>query len=186
MKKILYVAHCLLNPSAKLQSDEASLAAEDKLRKEVLIKAIEQDIHIAQLPCPEFTLYGPRRWGHVKDQFDNPFYKKHCVSILTPILDEMEAYYKEKSLFDIIGIIGVDGSPSCGVDCTYRSQCWMGEFSDRESPLEDDLASIRRVDEKGVFMAVLEEELKKRHLEIPLVGLYAPEKEKVLSLFDVE
>ncbi|HCM89405.1 MULTISPECIES: CD3072 family TudS-related putative desulfidase [Vagococcus] len=182
MKKILYVAHCLLNPSAKLQSTEISLAAEDTLRKKFLLKAIEKDIHIAQLPCPEFTLYGPRRWGHVKDQFDNPFYRKHCVSILTPILDEMEAYYTEKDLFDLIGIVGVDGSPSCGVDCTYRSQCWMGEFSDRENNLEKDLETIQKYDEKGVFMEVLEMELKKRELNIPIIGLYAPDQDKVLSL----
>lgn len=184
MKKILIVSHCLLNNGAKLKSNESELKSEDDLRKKMLGMAIEKDIQILQLPCPEYTLYGPRRWGHVKNQFENPFFKRHCKNILSPVIDEIEGYYNEKELFEILAIVGVDGSPSCGVDYTYKSDKWLGEFSNRESDLQKDLKSGKRENMSGYFMDILKEELEIRNIPIKLVGLFAEEPEKILGLLE--
>lgn len=181
MKKILIISHCLLNNAAKLQSNEDDLKDEDDLRKEMLKIALEKDIQIFQLPCPEYTLYGPRRWGHSKNQFENPFYKSHCKKILSQIIDEIEGYYIENELYEILAIVGVDGSPSCGIDYTYKSDLWMGEFSNRKSNLEDDLKSIKRENISGSFMEILKSELERRNIFLRFIGLYAPESEKVLD-----
>ena len=86
MKKIVFVAHCLLNTASKVDLyDKEEIESEEKLRREFLSKAIEKGIQIIQLPCPEFTLYGTCRWGHVSNQFDNPFFRNHCKKILEPI-----------------------------------------------------------------------------------------------------
>lgn len=61
------------------------------------MKAVEQGIQLVQLPCPEFTLYGPKRWGHTREQFDNPFFREHCRKILSPVLTQMKAYMGPES-----------------------------------------------------------------------------------------
>lgn len=182
MKKILILAHCLLNTASKLKSSEEGLEAEDKLRKKLIQLALEKDMHILQLPCPEFTLYGPRRWGHAKKQFENPFFRRHSQEILQPIVDQIEAYYQEDELFEVVAVVGVDGSPSCGVDYTYSSDHWLGEFSGRPSDIKDDLKTIEREKKPGYFMEILKEELDKRNIPMNFVGLFADEPEKVIEL----
>ena len=139
MKKIIFVAHCILNTASKVVLyNEEEIIAEDLLRKKFLKLAIEQDIQLIQLPCPEFTLYGSKRWGHVSDQFNNVFFRNHCKVILTPILQQLEEYLVTEDFFEVIGMAGVDGSPSCGVDYTCRGN-WYGSFEGREN-LEETLA----------------------------------------------
>ena len=70
MKKIIFVSHCILNTASKVVLyNQADMDAEENLRKKFMHKAIDQEVQIIQLPCPEFTLYGPKRWGHVSNQW---------------------------------------------------------------------------------------------------------------------
>ena len=79
MKKIIFVSHCILNTASKVVLyNQTDMDAEENLRKKFMHKAIDQEVQIIQLPCPEFTLYGPKRWGHVSNQFDNTFFRDHC------------------------------------------------------------------------------------------------------------
>ena len=79
MKKIIFVSHCILNTASKVVLyNEKEIAEEENLRLKFVSKALEKGIQLVQLPCPEFTLYGSKRWGHVSDQFDNPFFRNHC------------------------------------------------------------------------------------------------------------
>lgn len=73
-QKIVFVSHCALNTAAKVQRSAQEGEQEEKLRREFLHRVVDQGIQLIQLPCPEFTLYGASRWGHVKEQFDNPFF----------------------------------------------------------------------------------------------------------------
>ena len=91
MQKILFVSHCILNTAAKVVRYGDTGKKEEESRLEFVVKTVEQGIQLVQLPCPEFTLYGPGRWGHTKEQFDNPFFREHCRKILEPILTQMKA-----------------------------------------------------------------------------------------------
>ena len=82
-QKIVFVSHCALNTAAKVQRSAQEGEQEEKLRREFLHWVVDQGIQLIQLPCPEFTLYGASRWGHVKEQFDNPFFRDHCRKILS-------------------------------------------------------------------------------------------------------
>ncbi len=66
-QKIVFVSHCALNTAAKVQRSAQEGEQEEKLRREFLHRVVDQGIQLIQLPCPEFTLYGASRWGHVKD-----------------------------------------------------------------------------------------------------------------------
>ena len=183
MQKILFAAHCILNTAAKVVmfSDE-EMAAEEALRRRFLQEAIDSGIQLVQLPCPEFTLYGAKRWGHVSNQFDNPFFRKHCRELLIPFMDELKEYLAHGERFEILGVLGIDGSPSCGVDYTCYGN-WFGDFGGR-ADLNDVLSSCRMGKGSGVFMSVLSELLSEYGMQdsVKLHGLYAAEPEKCMNL----
>ena len=63
-REILFVSHCILNTAAKVVLfNQAAIDAEEALRMRFLTTAIRRGVQLVQLPCPEFTLYGSRRWG---------------------------------------------------------------------------------------------------------------------------
>ncbi len=169
-KRIVVVSHCVLNTASKVVYYNSTAMTEEEIdRKKFLTWAIKEDIHLIQLPCPEFNMYGSNRWGHTKEQFDNPFFIDNCRKMLQPFILQMKEYTKETDKFEVLGIIGIDGSPSCGVNITCSGQ-WGGEFSG----LNDINEVIERVNvksEKGVFMEVLEGMLQENGLHIAMLGL---------------
>ena len=95
-QKIVFVSHCALNTAAKVQRSAQEGEQEEKLRREFLHWVVDHGIQLIQLPCPEFTLYGASRWGHVKEQFDNPFFRDHCRKILQPVIQQMKGYLQPR------------------------------------------------------------------------------------------
>lgn len=183
MKKIVFVSHCILNIASKVvMYNQEEMDAEESLRKRFVHLAIDNDIQLIQLPCPEYTLYGAKRWGHVSNQFDNVFFRKHCRNVLEPILDQLKEYLANEERFEVLGFVGIDGSPSCGVDYTCTGY-WFGSFEKR-SNLQETLKSCRLSKGPGVFMDVLQEMLREEGLneQIRITSLFAPEPEKCLNL----
>ena len=187
MQSILFVSHCILNTAAKVVLyNQAEIDAEEQLRRRFVGRALETGVQLIQLPCPEFTLYGAHRWGHVSDQFDNPFFRDHCRRTLEPVLQQMEEYLACGERFEVLGVVGVDGSPSCGVDYTCTAD-WYGSFDGRQG-LDDTLASCQLVRRPGVFMRVLTEMLAERGWQDRVIvrSLYAPEPEKCMGLLPAD
>lgn len=183
MKKILFVAHCLLNTASKVAREPKDGAKqEEELRIAFLKKALDKGVQLVQLPCPEFTLYGACRWGHVYEQFDSAFFRSHSRRILAPIILELQEYLSHSEKFEVLGIIGIDGSPSCGVSYTCRGE-WGGELGGR-SDLQGIISTVRLVESAGVFIEVLQQLLVEAEIDLPLIGLFAPERERVLSILD--
>ncbi len=183
MQKVLFAAHCVLNTAAKVvMYNEAEMAAEEALRGKFLQKALADGIQIIQLPCPEFVLYGSRRWGHVSDQFDTPYFRKECRRMLTEIVLQLKEYLANSGRFEVIGIVGIDGSPSCGVDYTCKGE-WGGNLGDRND-LPEVIASARLVEGSGIMMQELRDMLQEEGIDLPLKGLFADEPHKILSLLD--
>ena len=77
----------------------------------------------------------------------------------------MEEYLACGERFEVLGVVGVDGSPSCGVDYTCTAD-WYGSFDGRQG-LDDTLASCQLVRRPGVFMRVLTEMLAERGWQGP-------------------
>lgn len=185
MKKIVFVSHCLLNTASKVVLyNQEEIDAEEALRKKFIHKAVDDEVQLIQLPCPEFTLYGARRWGHVSDQFDNIFFRTHCRKILTPVIEQLKEYLANEDMFEVLGFVGIDGSPSCGVDYTCKGN-WYGAFDCRPD-LDQTLSDCHLAKGPGVFMSVLKEMLKEENLEdrIVVTALFAPEAEKCLEIIE--
>ena len=183
MQKILFVSHCILNTAAKVvMFTDEEMAAEENLRRRFLKAAIDSGIQLIQFPCPEYTLYGANRWGHVSNQFDNPFFRRHCRELLLPYMDQLKEYADHGERFEVLGILGIDGSPSCGVDYTCYGN-WFGSFEGR-ADLNQILATCRMGRGQGIFMQILQELLAEYQLldSVHLYGLYAQEPEKCMKL----
>lgn len=131
------VAHCLLNPHTRVKG----LGPLDFRPKPPLI----------QLPCPEAVYLGLDRWAVTRNQLDVPEFRRFCNSLIVHYADTIEMLASKGAR---IKIVGVAGSPSCGVLTT--SDGYQGGRI-HESP-------HRRVPGMGVFMEELTKELKRRRV----------------------
>ncbi len=178
-KRIVLVAHCLLNCNSKVEG----LAQYQGALREIVNPILEAGVGIIQLPCPELTLYGTKRWGHVKEQFDTPYFREHCREIFGPYLRQIKDYLS--SDYQIIGLIGVDGSPSCGVNKTCSSNRWGGEFLETTS-IQDKIEDLDYSNNSGVFIEEIRQVLNREEIDIPLLAIDETEpkksKEKIKEL----
>ncbi len=170
MDKILVVSHCILNTSSKVLSyNETEQKTETVYRKRLLEYVIKNQIQLIQLPCPEFLMYGSRRWGHGKEQFDHPFFRKQCRSMLEAVVIQLKEYASNPERFQLMGVVAIDYSPSCGYHATCKGD-WGGELGGCPD-LQQKINNLSIVQEPGVFMEELIKLLKEAELDIPILDL---------------
>lgn len=176
-KKIIIVSHCVINSNSKVQSFY-NTSKRESIRKELVKNIIQNDIGIIQLPCPEFIMYGAKRWGHVKDQFDNTHFRQVCKKELESIVYQIKDYIKNG--YEIISILGIDGSPSCGVNLTCTGN-WGGEISN--NPIFENLSeSIIYKPEKGILIEELEKLLVENNISIEMIGFSENNIDKIYEI----
>ena len=107
------ICHCIINANSKVEG----LSQYGGIFKEFIDIIGGKDIGIIQLPCPEMIIYGIKRWGHVKEQFDTLFYRQQCREMLRPIVQQTKSYMDAG--YEILGVVGIDGSPCL----LYTSRC---------------------------------------------------------------
>lgn len=152
------MCHCILNVNSKIMGLALYAGAVERVVK----KYLAAGIGMIQLPCPELTYLGLKRWGMTRDQYDTPYYRRHCTTILTPYVDQIVDYTRNG--YQVEAVIGVDGSPSCGVHRTcigYRGGMIGGEPSPQFEELQ----------EPGVFIRTLAEMLDAQGLSIPMEAI---------------
>ena len=67
------------------------------------------------MPCPELGFGGTRRFWAVREQYDTPAYRAHCRRLAEPVAAQVRA---DLAAGARVVIIGIDGSPSMGVELT--------------------------------------------------------------------
>lgn len=175
-KKLILLCHCILNCNAKVEG----LSKYKSFIKNLVDMLYEENISIIQLPCPEMHMYGIKRWGHTKNQFDTPFFRKQCENILVPVVDQVKNYIDNN--YKVLGVIGIDGSPSCGVNLTC-----LGDFGGESSSIENykkSIDSLKMVNEEGVFIEEIKKLFKKQNINIPFISLL--EKDMVNSVNNIK
>ncbi len=146
-KKILVTCHCILNANAKI----TPLATVGGVLVDAVCDYIAVGCGLFQLPCPEATYLGMNRWGMTREQYDHPNFRAFCRDILRYPLSQLQAF--AQAGYELVGVLGMDGSPNCGVTVTcagYRG----GELCS-QSRLGDQIKSLRFIAGKGVFMTEL-------------------------------
>lgn len=158
-KKIAIISHCIINQNSVVKGEYKDI----NIFFPFIKKLFEENIGILQLPCPETECYGLRRWGHVKEQFDNCGYRKYVEKIVNSFVDIIKEYINNG--YEIVGIYGIAGSPSCGVNLTCSAN-WEGEISLYKDK-EDIVSRIKIINESGIFMEIFKFVLDKNKINIP-------------------
>ena len=157
-KKVIFIAHCFLNQNSISDGTAAYPAAFKEISK-IFLNA---DIGIIQMPCPELCCLGLDR-GNINGadmpvvventriraemKKDTPNTRlDHLVDyIIYQILEYM------KYGFEVVGIIGANRSPNCGVDTT-----------------SDNNAEVKG---NGLFIEKISSRLSEKNIFIPMIGL---------------
>lgn len=154
-RKIILLAHCLLNANAKVEG----LALYEGCLSELISFLLSSGIAVYQLPCPELTSHGLKRWSQTIEQYDNPFYHQHCLNISEMVIREVKEYTRNG--YKVLGVIGIDGSPSCGVNITCSGD-WKGNPEDKP---------YKMVQGAGIFMQHLKTSAQKAGIHLPFKGI---------------
>lgn len=150
-KKVVVLAHCLLNVNTKVRG-----LGDYEAVHPVVSDRIAQGWAALQLPCPEVTYLGMKRWGMTKEQYDTASYRRHCRELLAPVLDTLAELAADGCRIEIVG---VDGSPSCGVTRTCTG--WRGG-----EPDVTDIPPAQSVEGVGILMDELRVGIQELGIEV--------------------
>jgi len=162
-KKIVLLAHCILNVNAKVYG----IATEPAGCTQIITGLLDRGFGMIQLPCVEQSCFGINRWGQVKEQLNFPGFRTKCRSLLQPIVEQVSDFYANG--YEIAAVIGLDGSPACGVNYTCTGN-WGGEIgSGYDLPAK--IASLAILREPGVMMEILQEMLKEAGITVQFLAV---------------
>lgn len=161
-KRVVFLAHCLLNQNAISDGTAVCPAA----FRELLETLLDAEAGIVQLPCPEFCCLGLDRGDihgaerpvtventRIRKAMGESPAKERLDALVEQTVWQIMGYHRHG--FQILGIVGVDRSPTCGV----------GTTSDRGA----------EVPGRGLFMEALSRRLAQEGLTVPMLGLKRPE-----------
>lgn len=162
-RKILIVCNCLLNANAKV----FPLAQCGGVYTQSLSQSIAAGVGLLQLPCPETVYFGLKRWGMTREQYDTLTFRNSCRQILEPSLAQISAY--ADAGYELLGIVGMDGSPNCGVNKTCFG--FSGGEICAPAVVDAQRKNISFGKGKGVFMEILASMLEQMGLVIPFTAI---------------
>jgi len=148
--KAVLVAHCLLNQNSVV----LGRARRSGMVSELVEELVKEGVGVVQLPCPELIHFGIKRFWQVREQMDSVGFRETCKKLANEVVKLVREL--EKGGVEILGVIGVKGSPSCGVT-EVNSGDWAGPPQEAKEK--------RRVPGMGIFM----EELSWLLEEVPFI-----------------
>jgi len=175
-RRVIIVAPCLLNPSLVACGYYNSLSFE--VRKKFIKKLIDicykQMVSIDIYACPEYTVAKLPRPSASKGYYER--FKIKIRKIARELVGKIKDYNSHG--IKVLAIVGIEGSPCCGVNTTKYGRVWTKEDIRRfldEYKIGKDLTEgwykhTYNDGGSGVFMECLLEELKKNNLHIPIFG----------------
>lgn len=180
---VIFLSHCLLNTNTRYLGG----ATRPGVVLEVIQPCIDHGLGLVQLPCPEQHAWGGVLKHHLLRFYgasDTPLVRLR--RLLLPLLlaytrrvyrrlardvaAQMQDYVRAG--YTIRGIVGLDGSPSCGVLQRLEIDRALPRLAalDREQATSEDINAIVReslVPGRGLFIECLEQELQRRGITVP-------------------
>ena len=181
--RVVFLSHCLLNQNTRYPGGAVCPGAV----RGVIEPYLDAGIGLVQLPCPE-----QRTWGGVEKRallwiMDHPRAARVAAALSGPGDAYLRRRYRRIARtvardiadyldrgFEITGIVGVAGSPSCGVETTLDIECALRALSTRPGGTVDadwfdrvviDAATVAGA---GMFIEALTTELGRRDLAVPI------------------
>lgn len=157
-KSVIFVSHCILNQNS-ISDGTADFPG---TYEEVVQKLIEAKVGIIQMPCPELMCLGLDRGDvkgverpviventRIRTELISSSSKAKMENIIDSTVLQIEEYLKNG--FEIKGVIGINRSPSCGVNTTSENnEEVMGE---------------------GVFIKELKNKMNNKGIAIKMIGV---------------
>jgi len=157
-KRVVFLAHCLLNQNSISDGTAVYPAA----FKDVIRVFLDADVGIVQMPCPELCCLGLDRGDpmgaqrdvvcentRIRREMEKGEVRSRLLALADHVMLQIDEYTKHG--FHILGIVGANRSPNCGVDSTSEH--------DAEVP------------GMGAFMEEISRRLSAKGIQIPMVGL---------------
>lgn len=157
-KKVVFIAHCILNQNSISDGTAVYPAA----FKDVIKTFLDADIGIVQMPCPELCCLGLNRGNNngenipvvientrIRKEMQKEEVHKPLIALVDYVMKQITEYSTYG--FEIIGVIGANRSPNCGVETT-------SDFD-------------KEISGKGIFMSELSDRIKSNNLNIPMQGI---------------
>jgi predicted secreted protein len=155
---VCYLAHCLLNANAKVDGG----ARCEGVSSPVVALLREHGCVLRQMPCPELAFGGTRRFWAVREQLDTPVFRAHCRRLATPVAALIQA---DLAAGARVLVLGIDGSPSMGVELTAASEEWGGR---PDKPRDEDYPVTPG---PGIFTETLLGLLADQRPQVRIVGI---------------
>jgi predicted secreted protein len=152
-RRILFVAHCWLNMNTRFPEGAGFEGANGPLIRVLL----EEGLGIVQMPCPECICLGLEKegWAAGSEAEIRRCFRKVAESVVV----QLEMYHSYG--YDVAGVLGMNPSPSCGVDTTKGKGTMLGVNRDTSE-----------VEGSGVFIEELRQLAMQRNLgHIPIFGV---------------
>jgi predicted secreted protein len=149
--KVVFAAHCILNQNAR----HVECADFPSMMKPLIAAIQEREIGIVQLPCPELMALGLGRDRDVppletiREAIELPDARERLEHLVDQVLYQIREYRFQG--LKILGILGKNGSPSCGVETT--------SFKHGPGP------------GRGVFIRLLTDRLQNENLSVDIKGV---------------
>ncbi|SNS05417.1 Predicted secreted protein [Anaerovirgula multivorans] len=168
-KRIILVSHCILN-----QNSISDGTADYPGTNEVIMKQLLQsNVGIIQMPCPEILCLGlDRRDIHGGERpvvventrIRQELKKEDSIKIINNFVEQIVFQIEEyiRNGFTVLGIVGINRSPSCGVNTTSENN--------------------QEIAGEGIFIKILREALEKKQIYINMVGIKGLEMDKAFIL----
>lgn len=109
-KRVIFTVSCILNQNVVVHP----LARSKGPYVDIVKTLMDYNIGIHQLPCPEFKHLGISRKPMTKEEYDTSEYREISREIALDLVKTIKEYLDHD--YNIIGIIGINSSPSCGIN----------------------------------------------------------------------
>ena len=157
-KRVIFVAHCVLNQNS-ISDDTADYPGSNV---NVIHALMDAQVGIVQMPCPELCCLGLDRGNiygaespvvventRIRKEMQKAPASVRLAALVEQVMLQIAEYHKYG--FEILGIVGINRSPCCGVDTT----------SDYDSEIKG----------QGIFVEGIQEALAEAKLSIPVIGI---------------
>jgi predicted secreted protein/putative sterol carrier protein len=152
-RRVIFVSHCWLNINTRFPQGAAFEGANTPLIDTLL----QAGLGIIQMPCPEYEVLGLEKYDYGEIILE-PL-RERFREVAEIVLKQIKDYLALG--FEIVGILGMNPSPSCGVDVTKGKGTMLG--TDRDTS---------EVEDSGIFIDELKKLLKENGLEeIPIFAV---------------
>jgi uncharacterized protein YbbK (DUF523 family) len=187
-RRVIFLSHCLLDENARYLGGACRAGCVE----EILQQCVARGVGIVQIPCPEQRAWGGllksrmlRIYGSAPDgaramvlqrllapialAYTRRVYHRLARRVAREVQDAL------RSGIEVVGIVGVDGSPSCGVNRTLDVRAALPALGriDRTSISVEEMNALVRATVApgpGLFVTELRRALRRRGCQVPFLA----------------